>query len=124
MAPLLTTSVEQQLLDSLLGTYDRQRRLYQDVLEISRQQRDLVRNGAPLSQIRALLQRKRQHLDTIRGLEMQANQNKNRWRQGRPGWSPASRARLHRTLADLGQVIEDILACEEENDVELLQQCR
>jgi len=126
--PLITSAernqLEGQLLDNLLGMYAQQHDLYQEILDLSRRQRDLVREGAPLGQIRGLLQRKKQRLDTIRGLEARADDSKDRWRRGRPGWSPSSRARLHRTLAELGRVIEDILTCEEENDLELLQQCR
>lgn len=128
MAPMLTTNAEQtlteqQLLDRLLGLYGEQRALYEQVLDLSRGQRDLVRGGAPLSEIRALLERKKRCLETIRRLEQTEDQTKEHWRRGRPGWSAAGRARLHRTLAELGQMIEDILACEEENDRELLHQC-
>ncbi len=128
MAPPLTTSAERaaterQLLGRLLGMYGEQRGLYEQVLELSRRQRDLVRRDAPLSEIRAVLQRKKDCLETIRRLELTEHGSKDHWRRGRPGWSAAGRAQLHRTLADLGQMIEDILACEEENDRELLQQC-
>ncbi|MEZ4388770.1 MAG: hypothetical protein R3D98_14600 [Candidatus Krumholzibacteriia bacterium] len=128
MVQLLTSSAERvaqerQLLGRLLGMYTEQRELYRQVLDLSRQQRDLVRDGAPLGEVRTILERKKHCLETVRRLELTEQTSKETWRRGRPGWSAASRAQLHRTLADLGQLIEDILACEEENDRELLQQC-
>lgn len=128
MASLLTSSAERatterQLLDRLLGMYGEQRRLYEQVLELSRRQRELVSAGAPLGEIRPLLERKKRYLENVRRLELTEHASKENWRSGRPGWSAAGRAQLHRTLVDLGQMIEDILACEEENDREFLQQC-
>jgi len=128
MVSLLTSSAERaaterQLLDRLLGMYGEQRRLYEQVLELSRTQQQLVRDGAPLGEVRAVLDQKKRRLETVRRLELTEHDSKDSWRAGRPGWSAAGRAQLHRTLVDLGQMIEDILACEEENDRELLQQC-
>jgi hypothetical protein len=129
MAPSPTTSVdrratERELLDRLLGMYTEQQALYGEILELSRRQREQVRQGAPLVSIRALLQRKQQLLDTVRRLELAERSSKDRWQRGRSGWTAAGRTSLHRKLEDVGQIIEDILACEEENDLELLQQCR
>ncbi|MBD3221071.1 hypothetical protein GF314_07480 [bacterium] len=116
--------VEQRLLDRLLGMYAEQQALYDEVLALSRRQRTLVREQAPLSEIRAVLERKQRHLATIRRLELAEHASKDRWQRDRTRWSASGRTRLHRKLEDLGRVIEEILACEEENDLELLQQCR
>lgn len=129
MAPSPTTSVdrratERELLDRLLGMYTEQQALYGEILELSRRQREQVRQGAPLASVRALLQRKQQLLDTVRRLELAERSSKDRWQRGRSGWTASGRTSLHRKLEDVGQIIEDILACEEENDLELLQQCR
>ena len=129
MAPLLTTSAERtaterQLLDRLLGLYTEQERIYGEVLDISRRQRELVQDGAPLARIRSLLDAKKTRLATINHLESTEETSKQQWRQGRREWSAESRATLHRALESVGHVIEEILACEEENDRELLQQCR
>ena len=115
---------ERQLLDRLLGLYTEQRRLYGEVLDLSRQQRSLVRTGAPLGRIRSLLEAKKNRLSTINRLEATEESSKLRWRQGRRQWSAESRASLHRALESVGLVIEEILACEEENDRELLQHRR
>ena len=117
-------ALERQLLGRLLGLCDEQRTLYEEVLDLSRQQRELVRSGASLSDVRGVLERKKQRLDMIRRLDLTERDSKQRWREGRAGWSANGRTRLHHALADLGRIIEDILACEEETDLELLQQCR
>jgi hypothetical protein len=129
MVPLPTTSperavAERQLLDRLLGLYSAQRRLYAEVLDLSRRQRELVQQGAPLGRIHHLLEAKKSRLATIDHLEAAEESSKQQWRLGRRQWSAESRATLHRALESVGQVIEEILACEEENDRELLQQCR
>ncbi|HOX26448.1 MAG TPA: hypothetical protein PLL30_07680 [Candidatus Krumholzibacteria bacterium] len=129
MAPLPTISAdvaarERRLLDRLLGLYGEQQRLYAEVLELSRHERDLLRDGAPLDQVRGLLAAKKRRLETIGRLDLTEAASREQWRQGRRGWSADGRTRLHRALEDVGQLIEAILACEEENDRELLQQCR
>ncbi len=98
--------------------------VYGEVLEISRRQRELVHQGAPMAEIRSLLQGKKNRLETIGHLELTETESKERWRQGRPSWSAGGRAQLHRALESVGQIIEEILACEEENDRELLHQCQ
>jgi hypothetical protein len=115
---------ERRLLDRLLGMYSEQQRLYGDVLTLSRRQRELIRNGAPLPVIRKVLNDKKAKLAIIHRLELVEENSKQQWRQGRPRWSADSRASLHRALESVGRVIEEILACEEENDRELLHQCR
>lgn len=129
MAPLLSTSAEtaaqeRRLLDRLLGLYAEQERLYAEILELSRRQRDLVRQGAPLGEVRAVLEQKKQRLETIGRLDLTEAGSKDQWREGRRGWSAVSRTRLHGALETVGRLIEDILACEQENDRELLQQSR
>jgi len=129
MAPLLSTSAEiatreRRLLDRLLGLYNEQKRIYGEVLEISRRQRELVHQGAPMAEIRGLLQGKKVRLETIGHLELTETESKERWRQGRRSWSAGGRAQLHRALESVGLIIEEILACEEENDRELLHQCQ
>ena len=129
MAPQLTTSAEhaareRRLLDRLLGLYGEQRRLYGEVLELSRRQRDLVSAGESLDRVRGVLEAKKSRLDTIRRLELTEDPCKLEWRENRRQWSADGRASLHRALDAVGQMIEEILACEEENDRELLQQCR
>jgi hypothetical protein len=129
MAPLSTTSPEApvqegRLLTSLLGLYAAQRRLYGEVLELSRRQLALVRDGAPLGEIRGVLAAKRARLETIGRLDGERNHDREAWRLGRHRWSPDGRAQLHHALGEVGRVIEEILACEEENDRALLHQGR
>jgi hypothetical protein len=117
-------TAERRLLDRLLGMYSEQQRLYGEVLDLSRRQKELVREGQPLASIRAVLDAKKSRLSTIQRLELTEETSKHEWRQGRRQWSAESRASLHRALESVGNVIEEILACEEENDRELLHQCR
>ncbi len=129
MAPLLSTSAElaareRRLLNRLLSLYGEQERLYGEVLDLSREQRDLIREGVPLGRIRGLLAGKKSRLETISRMDVTEAESKDHWRRGRSSWSAGSRARLHRAIDSVGRVIEDILACEEENDRELLHQSR
>ena len=118
------TVAERKLLDRLLGLYEEERRLYLEVLSLSRRQGDAIRAGAPIGDIRRLLSRKKTCLETIGRLERTEGPSKAQWRQGRPTWSHAGRARLHDTLEDVGRLIENILECEEANDRALLEQTR
>jgi hypothetical protein len=115
---------ERALLDRLLALYAEQQRLYGEVLALSRRQGELVRAGAPLERIRGILQAKMACLSAIDRLETTAETSKRQWRQGRRQWSAEGRASLHRALEAVGEVIEEILACEEETDRELLQHGR
>ncbi len=126
----LTTTItdpatqERRLLDRLLGLYDEERRLYVEVLNLSRRQGEAIRGGASIGEVRRLLSRKKTCLETIGRLELTEGQNKAQWRQGRANWSPAGRARLHDALQDVGQLIENILECEEANDRALMELAR
>lgn len=129
MAPQTMTTTdpatqERRLLDRLLGLYEEERRLYLEVLTLSRRQGEAIRGGAPIGEIRRLLSRKKSCLETIGHLELTEGQNKTQWRQGRANWSPAGRARLHDALQDAGQLIESILECEEANDRALMELAR
>lgn len=129
MAPVMTTTTdpatqERRLLERLLGLYDEERRLYVEVLNLSRRQGEAIRGGAPIGEVRRLLSRKKSCLETIGQLERTEGHSKAQWRQGRANWSPAGRARLHDALQDIGQLIESILECEEANDRALMEQAR
>jgi len=129
MALLISTSAEtaaseRRLLDRLLGLYAEQERLYGEVLDLSRRQRELIQAGAPLVEVRAVLEQKKSRLQTISRLDLAEARCKDQWRDGRRSWSAEGRTRLHRALEAVGRVIEDILVCEQENDLELLQQSR
>jgi hypothetical protein len=129
MALQLTTSPEatpqeRQLLSRLLGLYETQQRLYGEVLTLSRRQRDLVSAGAPLGEIRTLLEAKKARLEAISRLDTNEATTRSAWRQGRRQWTVNGRTQLHQALTAVGRTIEDILACEEENDRELMQHCR
>ena len=129
MVPTSTTSPEanmqeRQLLRRLLGLYAGQQRLYDEVLLLSRRQLDLVRAGAPLTEIRGILSAKRSRLEMIGRLEGGEADSRSAWRLGGRQWSAAGRAQMQRALTDVGRSIEEILATEEENDRELVQHCR
>jgi hypothetical protein len=119
-----STAQERQLLSCLLGLYATQQRLYGEVLELSRRQLDLVRGGAPLAEIRGILSAKRSHLEMIARLDSGEAQNRVAWRAGGYRWTAGGRAQMQKALSDVGRSIEEILACEEENDRELVQHCR
>lgn len=111
---------EQRVLGRLLALYDEQRRVYQRVLELSRRQGEIVRAGGPLADVQRVLAEKKRCLDLVARLEHGERESKAAWEQQRERWSAAGRARLHATLSDVTELIEDILACEEQNDRELI----
>ncbi|MDY0110467.1 MAG: hypothetical protein RBT60_11080 [Candidatus Krumholzibacteria bacterium] len=115
---------ERRLLDRLLAVYDAQRKLYDEVLELSQRQCELIRSGAPLPDIREILIAKKACLETVSRLDSGATPWRQAWRANRSAWSAEGRSQLHQVLSEIGLAIENILACEEENDRALLQHCR
>ena len=125
MAPQLSSTAERAsgegtLLQRLLELYEEERQVYDRVLELSRQQGRIVRSGGPLTEVRRVLEQKKGCLDLIARLELTERGSKAAWERGRPTWSPDGRARLHEAICRVTDLIEDILACEEENDLELI----
>jgi hypothetical protein len=119
-----TPNGEQELFQRLNGLYEEQRQIYSQVLELSRQQGNLVRQGSSLTEIRQLLQKKNVCLEIIKRLELTERSAKMEWEQGRQRWSAVSQANLNLTLQKVGSLIEEILLCEEKNDQEFIQQMR
>jgi len=129
MAPLLSTLPDQdrrerELLDRLLGLYAEEREIYARVLELSRQQGDVVRRGAPMGEVRRILEAKKECLEVIGRLEMTERVSKVEWETGRAAWSASSQATLHTALHEVSGLIEEILLCEEKNDLYLIEQTR
>ncbi|MFN2370658.1 MAG: hypothetical protein ABR506_05810 [Candidatus Krumholzibacteriia bacterium] len=125
MAPLPSSTAERgrdegRLLERLLGLYAEEHEVYGRVLELSRQQGRIVRTGGHLAEVRRVLEQKKACLDLVARLELTERGSKAAWEQGRRSWSPAGQARLHAALCGVTALIEDILACEEENDLEMI----
>jgi len=115
---------EQELFQRLNGLYEEQRQIYSQVLELSRKQGNMVRQGSSLTEIRQLLQKKNVCLEIIKRLELTERSSKMEWERGKQKWSAVSQANLNLTLQKVGSVIEEILLCEEKNDQEFIQQMR
>lgn len=115
---------EDILLRRLLNLYEEEAQIYHRILELSRQQGSLIRQGLPLSQIRKVLEMKKKCLETISRLEATERGAKQEWDHGRQQWSARGRSRLHDALGRVGGLIEQILVCEEDNDLQLIQQTR
>jgi len=105
-------------LEDLLQLYAGQRRLYGEILALSRRQGELLRGGARLGELRALLTAKRDRLDAIARLEREHAPARNIWERERAG--NAGAARLHSALREVAVLIEEILETEEHNDQLLL----
>lgn len=113
---------ENALFQRLESLFEEQRQIYQQVLELSRQQGELVSRGAPLADIRQVLQKKNVCLEIIRRLELTERSAKQEWEKGRQHWSAAHQARLNQNLHRVGSLIEEILVCEEKNDQQFIEQ--
>jgi len=121
-SPPETDYTEARLLSRLLDLYEEERQIYLRILEISRNQGDRLRAGAPLNQVRTLLEQKKSCLDMISRLEKTEYRTKLQWEQGRHRWSASGRGRLHRMLRDVADLMETIIRCEEQNDMVLIEQ--
>jgi hypothetical protein len=115
---------EQDLLARLLGLYDEERQLYAKVLDLSRQQGMIVSRRGTLGSVRRVLEQKKQCLDLIGRLEMTEHRAKVEWEKGRAQWSTSGRRRLHEAVQEVTRLIEEILICEEKNDLILIEQTR
>ena len=116
--------MELELFRRLQGLYEEQRQIYGQVLELSRQQGQLVRRGSNLSEIRQLLQKKNVCLEIIKRLELTERSAKIEWEQGKRHWSAQSQTSLNQILVQVSNLIEEILVCEEKNDQEFIKQMR
>jgi len=121
MTPTTCTTVETptggpDLLEGLIHIYGRERALYQDVLRLSHEQIELVRNGEGLPGIRRVLDAKRERLDEISRLEESSAAARQEWERLRTGLGGPQPARLQQSLQAVGELIEQILQVEVEND--------
>ena len=121
MAPTTSTPLETptggpDLLDGLIETYGRERVLYREVLQLSREQAALVERGEGLAGIRRLLDAKRERLDEIARLERGSTAARAEWERVRHVRSGVQPVRLQQSLQAVGELIEQILQVETEND--------
>jgi hypothetical protein len=122
MAPIASTRAEwnahdvQVGLEGLLDLYESERTMYQEILELSRRQSEAIRQGKPLGDIRTLLDRKRTMLDMIAHMENQHQQARRNWAESRHRIQGEMVARMQRVLASVGDLLEEILRIEAEND--------
>jgi len=112
---------ETQLLERLLRLYAEERRIYSEVLSLSRRQGELVRHGEGIHKMHRILVAKQKHLDDIAHLEEADRTAREAWREHRERWSGTASARLHAAIQEVGSLIEEILLSEEENDRLLLE---
>lgn len=123
-SPPEAARAEADLLARLLSLYDQERQIYIRVLDLSRQQGAIIAQGGALSRVQAVLEQKNACLEAVRRLETAERHHKREWEQGRARWSAAGKARLHAALQAVSGLIEDILRCEERNDMQLIEQAK
>ncbi len=123
-SPTTTGRDEGVLLQRLLNLYEEERQIYGQVLELSRQQGDIVRRGGGLAEVRQVLQKKKSCLDVIGRLELMEARHKQEWERRRQEFSANNRNRLRESLTQVTHLIEEILSCEEKNDLYLIEQAR
>lgn len=112
------------MLRRLMALYEEEIQIYQQVLELSREQGTLIKQGRNITEIRRLLEKKKNCLDIISRLEATEKTAKREWNLGRTSWSARGCTQLHEVLAQVGQIIEEILLIEEENDLQLIAKTR
>jgi hypothetical protein len=101
-------------LTRLLSAYREQAHAYEAVLELAQEGVAAVRAGAPLLLLHELNVRKRGCLEHIEQIEAGIAADKQAWRAGARAGREA--LELERLLAELTDLIEQILACERETD--------
>jgi hypothetical protein len=110
--------------ERLLQLCEEERCLYERVLEHARRQGEIVRQGGGIAALRRILGAKRACLEEIARLEAAQGVVRANAAGGADAWTPADQARLHVARARIATLVEEILACEERNDRELLDQTR
>jgi hypothetical protein len=111
-----TTQDGTMLLEGLIDLYGRERVLYQEVLQLSNDQADLVRAGESLRRVRQVLDAKRERLDEIARLERESATARSYWERHRYELGGSHPVRLQQSLHAVGELIEKILQVESEND--------
>ena len=122
--PEMMQDRETLLLRRLLGLYQEEIQIYVQVLELSREQGALIRKGSHITEIRRVLEKKKNCLNIIGRLEATERAAKHEWDVGRGEWSARGRTQLHEALGQVGDLIEQILSSEEENDMQLIAKTR
>ena len=115
---------EDLLLRRLLGLYGEEITIYDQILHLSRQQGVMIQQGQPIADIRKILEQKKNCLDIVSRLEATDKSAKREWDMGKQQWSVRGRARLHEVLGKVGNLIEEILIIEEDNDMQLIEHTR
>lgn len=103
-------------LSRLVDLYERERRMYGEVLELSRRQGEAIRQGRSLEEIRGLLERKKLMLDMITHMEAGQGEARRRWEEHRRDLTGDLPARMQRVLSAVAATLEEILAVEADND--------
>ena len=122
--PIERTRSEEELLERLLNLYQEESDLYEQVLELSREQGEAISRGGSLAGVRRILEKKKGCLDLVGRLELTEHRTKVAWEKGRAGWTSNSRRQLHDAVQEVTRLIEEILICEEKNDLILIEQTR
>ena len=113
---------ERAALARLLRFYAQEEELYARILAFAEQQEEIVRTGAAIGEIRGLLERKQDCLDEVGRIETAEHATRTAWEREHGAWSADGRAQLLAARARITTLIEEILACEERNDRELIAQ--
>lgn len=123
-AGLEAAAVRESPVPALLKLYARERELYVEVLQLSREQTAMIRRGESLAAVRRILAAKRDRLDEVARLERLLAAPRRTWQGRRRGERLPAAADLQQVLQDLGGLIEEILMAEAENDRLFLEMAR
>lgn len=123
-AALDLAAVRESPVPALLKLYARERELYVEVLQLSREQAAMIRRGESLAAVRRILAAKRDRLDEVARLERLLAAPRRSWQGRRRGERLPAAADLQQVLQDLGGLIEEILMAEAENDRLFLEMAR
>ena len=84
----------------------------------------ILSQGGGMAAVRRILGAKRACLEEIARLEAAQGVVRANAAGGPDAWSPSDQARVHVARARIATLVEEILACEERNDRELLDQAQ
>ena len=103
---------------TLLGLLTEQRDLYRELKSLSGQQAQCIRAGCT-EDLLALLSKRQAVIDSLSRSNTQVAPYRERWASICPAVDPAQRQRVGRVLSEIEQMLNDVVAQDERDRVEL-----
>ncbi len=114
----------ESVLRRLIDVYQEERELYHQIRDHVQRQRKLIEERASYAEINKELLRKRNLLLDIESFEKQIRGERSLWQQRKHELDGALAGRLMSLLAEVSNLVEEIIALERENEILLTSRRR